>query len=73
MKTFEELLEEENINFTGETFRLVERAAIRFVNQQTADLQARILHFRRLRCVTEEDFKNYDDFFGISTDRTNEE
>lgn len=73
--TFEEILNEE-LEIAGESDNTqlgdvrpsVIRAAIRFANCQTQELQAKILIYREEFCPSHE-AGWYDEFFGISSDR----
>lgn len=74
MKQFEEILNGE-LEIAGRTERdelgdvvnPVKRAAIRFANQQTQELEAKILHYRR-EYVPGHEVGWYDDFFGITSE-----
>lgn len=72
MKTFREILDEElEIGSENNPTKLdsyIERAAIRFANQQTAELQALILSYRN-SLWSEAEAESYDKHFGITTQR----
>jgi hypothetical protein len=81
MKTFKEILDEElaiagALDEEAQEYLLhlypqIERASIRFVNQETQDLQSKILHYRREFCPSHE-VGWYDQFFGITNERVGE-
>lgn len=52
----------------GEALPAIKKAAIRYANQQTQELQAQILSYRH-HYVTSFNLGVYDQHFGISTDR----
>jgi hypothetical protein len=72
MKTFKEILEEEfPSNYVDDLFNdlePIERAAIRFANQETQELQAKLLLFRHTG-IPEDIKAHYDAFFSITTER----
>lgn len=72
---FTDILEEEldiaDKDLRFELFPLISRAAERYKNQQTSDLQARILSFRQ--CLLGDQRDAYDEWFGISAVRESSE
>lgn len=82
--TFEEILVEEgvliepsvklmnNLQLTRDYYRgtvqRIVRAGERYKNQQTLDLQAKILHYRRN--LPEWELAKYDEWFGVTTERS---
>jgi hypothetical protein len=78
MKTFKEILDEEleiaggsDNDHLGDIRPSVNRAAIRFANQQTQELQAKILIYREEFCSSHE-VGWYEKFFGITNERVGE-
>jgi hypothetical protein len=77
MKTFEEILDEEleialgdDNSQLGDVRPSVNRAAIRFANQQTQELEAKILFWRKT--LWGRDQEGFDAFFGITNMRAGE-
>jgi hypothetical protein len=82
MKTFKELIDEQ-LQIEGyedleevhdklhSLYPEIEKAAIRFANQRTEELQAKILIYREEFCQSHE-VGWYDQFFGITNERVGE-
>lgn len=70
--TFRELLQEERDisakHYLDDATDAIERAAIRFANNQTEELQAKIMDYRQ-RFVMNNELGLYDNHFGIQTVR----